>query len=197
MIWKNRNRARKYTEKLFNAFLAMGLVLIGFTGTLVSLVSIHSLRANEIESSQKLLTQFSNSVDTTLSYINTIMLNYSSNRKFRSFLHYYEAMDVDSLFDVSNQLEDMIANNSYIHSIIFYYPQDQLAYVANSGVMPVDSCFDGAFLTSIDPAGASVSRNLFQDRVGLTEAGQGLPLKPDAAAAVYGRGAGIPSDHQS
>ena len=86
VIRKNRNRARKYTEKLFNAFLAMGLVLIGFTGTLVSLVSIHSLRANEIESGQKLLTQFSNSVDTTLSYINTIMLNYSSNRKFRSFL---------------------------------------------------------------------------------------------------------------
>jgi two-component system response regulator YesN len=156
VIRKNRNRARKYTEKLFNAFLAMGLVLIGFTGTLVSLVSIHSLRANEIESGQKLLTQFSNSVDTTLSYINTIMLNYSSNRKFRSFLRYYKAMDVDSLIDVSNQLEDMIANNSYIHSIIFYYPQDQLAYVANSGVMPVDSCFDGAFLTSIDPAGASV-----------------------------------------
>lgn len=53
VIRKNRNRARKYTEKLFNAFLAMGLVLIGFTGTLVSLVSIHSLRANEIESGQK------------------------------------------------------------------------------------------------------------------------------------------------
>ncbi len=40
-------QSQKVYEKLFNAFLAMGLVLIGFTGTLVSLVSIHSLRANE------------------------------------------------------------------------------------------------------------------------------------------------------
>lgn len=141
-------KKNNYMNSIFRAFLCMALALTGFMGLLYSFFSFHVLKSNEIKANQKLLTQVSSSVDTILTYVDTVMFTFSGDRKFRNFNRYYKQMDIDSLLTVSDQIADILAGNSYIHSICIWYPAEEQVYVSNCGVLPVSQYFDEKFLRS-------------------------------------------------
>ena len=146
-------RARKqdsFTGRLFRSFLSLILMFMGLTGITISLISMYVLRSNTIRDNQLLLTQFGNSVNTVFTYVDNMTSHFIANQKIRDFLAYYEKKDIEVMSDVSTQFQNFMISIDSIHSILIYYPQKDMVYMANTGFLPTQDFYDRDFLENLN-----------------------------------------------
>lgn len=144
-----------FTDRLFRSFLSLALILMGLTGVTVSLNSMYVLKENAIENNRQILTQFSNSVNTTFTYVDNMMSHFVADQKIRDFLDYYDSMNIDVITSVATQFQNFMLSNRYIDSMAIYYPLDERVYAANYGVISTQEYFDGDFFKNLDDADIS------------------------------------------
>ncbi len=128
--------------KFFAYFIIVNLLATGFIGTLLYMRSSSVLSEETRESNHNTLIQLNKSIDILLNQVDKSLQQMSFDPYISNFMDYYYKKDFPMQMKTTENLNNILVLNSYIHSIDIFYIKEQKVFMVNRGVFDTDDFSD-------------------------------------------------------